>query len=137
MLSENKEKMLGEHKRECFERIVEIQKTHDEWWSRYREAREQAKEAWEERRRERRERIRTNIEKNRKNLAKAAHALERQREHASDHRSKIAETTSDKWSPIYEDWLAEAERKIDDIEASIKRLEGWIEEDEKKLADLE
>lgn len=137
MLSEYKDKMFGEHKRECYEKIAEIQQTHDEWWERYKEAREREREAWEQRRNERRERIRANIEKNRERLAKATDALERQRERAAELRSKIAETRSDKWSQIFEDWLSETERKIDDIEESVRRLEAWIEEDGRKLDEMD
>jgi len=35
MLSERKTEMLGEHKKECFERFEEIKKTHDFFWERH------------------------------------------------------------------------------------------------------
>lgn len=46
--------MFGEHKQECFDRIVEIQKIHDEWWSHLKQVRAA----------EQGERIRANLEKN-------------------------------------------------------------------------
>lgn len=132
-LSELKHQMIGEHKQECYARIQEIKESHDLFW-------QQHKEAWDARKHERERnhseyiaRVERNIEKNKERLRKASNALERQQERAQDIRSKIRETSSEKWEGIFSEWLSEAESKIDDIESSISQISGWIDEDERKL----
>ncbi len=128
-LRDRKHEMLGEHKKECFERIETIKESHDNFWRLYREQQQ-------ERREQRQQKARANIDANLERLRKAANALERQRDHADELRSKIAETTSAKWEAIWSEWLSEAEDKIDDIEQQIERIQGWIEEDERRLGNL-
>jgi len=67
--------MLAEHKRECFDRIIEIRKIHEGWRSHLNGARAQ--------------RIRANLEKNYERTHRASEALERYRTRADELREKI------------------------------------------------
>ncbi len=126
MLSAHKGEMLAEHKRECFDRIQEIRQSHDWWW-------EQLGRERQGRRAEREARIRANLERNRERYRKAADALERCRERADELRSQIAAAWNPTWAERAEQWLWELEAKCADIEASLRQIEGWIEEDEERL----
>lgn len=139
-LSKWKHEMLGEHKQECFERLQEVKRSHDLFWEQYRsahQARHAEKQAqWRSKRREIIAGVERNLEKNREQLRKASDALRHNRNRADDLRDKIRETTSAKWETIFETWLSETEAKIDDIESHITRIQGWIEEGERRLREL-
>jgi hypothetical protein len=128
--SEHKLEMLGEDKTACHERIQEVKEEHERFWNQYREAKNA-------RRGERAQRRRDNLEKNREKYRNAASALERFRDKASELRDKISESSSEKWIGIWSGWLSETETKIDDIEAQLRRIDEWIEEDERRLRELE
>jgi hypothetical protein len=127
--SENKHEMLGEDKKACHERIQEIKEEQERFWEQYKGARANRSS-------DRIERCRTNLEKNREKYRKASDALDRCRNRASELRDKISDSTSAKWNEIWSGWLSEAESKSDDIEAQLRRLDQWIEEDERRLRDL-
>jgi predicted RNase H-like nuclease (RuvC/YqgF family) len=128
-LSEHKHEMLGDDKRICYERIQEVKEEHERFWAQYRRSKEL-------RRSERAERCRANLERNRDKYRRTADALERFRDKAEELRDKISSSTSDKWIEIWSGWLSETEAKIDDIESQLRRIDEWIEEDEKRLAEL-
>lgn len=133
LLSKYKHEMTREHKDEVFERIKEIREQHDIFWGRYREYQEDRQREFEQKRDNARERIEANLEKNREQLRKAEEALERQKDHRRDLEEQIASAWSDNFRDRAEGWLDEANDKIADIEASIERIEGWIEEGRDKL----
>ena len=143
LLSKHKHEMTKEHKAEIHERIVSIRAQHDLFWGRYREYQkekqqiyEQKKQAWEEgqvRRQHAKERIAANIDENKERLRKAEDALERQKQHRSKLESDIASAYSDTFRERAEGWLEECNDKIADIEESIQRLESWIQEGRDKL----
>ncbi len=122
-LSEHKHEMLGEHKKECFDRIQEIKEQHDQFWREHHQAHEA-------RHGDRAQRKEANRVKLREMYRKATDALQRFRDKASELRDKISNSTSDKWTGIWSGWLSETEAKIDDIESQIRRIEGWMEENE-------
>jgi hypothetical protein len=132
-LSECKEEMLGEHKKECHERLQEVRESHDLWWSRYKETwterqsdRQQAKES-------KKDKIRANLETNREKLRTAEERLEKVRDSVEEHRDKLGETTSDKWIGLYTEWIEEGEAKIESIESWINTLHEWIRQGEEQL----
>lgn len=143
LLKKYKHEMIGEHKSEIHERIVSIRQEHDKFWERYRDYQqekqqiyEQKKQAWEEgqaRREQAKERIRANIEKNKESLRKAEDALERQKQHRRKLEDDISSAYSDSFRERAEGWLDECNDKISDIEDSINRLESWIQEGKDKL----
>ncbi|HEY9285113.1 MAG TPA: hypothetical protein VIP46_16795 [Pyrinomonadaceae bacterium] len=138
-----KHEMTREHKAEIHERIVSIRESHDAYWEQYKQYREERakiqeekRRAWEEgkaRREAAKERIRANIDKNEEKLSKARDALRRHQQRCDDLRDQIASAWSDSFRERAEGWLEEAEGKVADIEQHIDRLEGWISEDEGKL----
>ena len=132
-LSESKGEMLGEHKRECHERLREVRESHDIWWSRYKETWDQRHTDHQEARETKRERIRTNLDKNREKLRNAEERLEKVRESVVENRSKLDETTSEKWIGIYTEWIEEGEAKIESIEGWINTLHEWIQQGEEQL----
>lgn len=140
LLSKHKHEMTREHKQEVFERIKRIREQHDIFWGRVREANEEKQRVWEQKQREfedRRDRakdaIRANLEKNKEQLRKAKDALERQEDHRRDLEDKISSAYSDGFRERAEGWLDEANDKIADIESHIERIEGWIGEGRDKL----
>lgn len=139
-LSKWKHEMLGEHKQQCFERLQEVKESHDLFWRQYKAAHQarhdEKQEQWRSKRREIIAGVERNLEKNREQLRKATDALRHNRDRADGLRDKIRETRSPKWEGIYETWLAETEAKIDDIENHISRIQGWIEEGERRLREL-
>lgn len=133
LLSQYKNEMTREHKDEVFERIKEIREQHDIFWGRYKEYQAERQRQFEEKRENARERIEANLEKNKEQLRKAQEALERQKDHRRDLEDQISSAWSDDFRDRAEGWLDEANDKIADIEASIDRIEGWIEEGRSKL----
>ena len=143
LLTKYKHEMIGEHKAEIHQRIVSIREEHDKFWESYRDYQkekqriyEEKKRAWEEgqeRRKQAKERIRANIEKNKESLRKAEDALERQKQHRRDLQDQISSAWSDSFRERAEGWLDECNDKISDIEDSIDRLESWIQEGKDKL----
>jgi predicted nuclease with TOPRIM domain len=126
---EHKHLMLGEDKNTCHRRIQEVKEEHDRFWAQYKRAKQGQRE-------ERAVRCRSNLEKNQERYRNAARALERFRAHADELRDKISNSDSEKWIAIWSGWLAEAEAKIDDVEAQLRRLDDWIEGDETRLREL-
>lgn len=144
MLKEAKHEMLGEHKRQCFDAISEAREANDAWWASYkracasrREERVDRHRQFLERRNDRREKVRSNLEENRQRLAKAADALGNCRRRIDDLREKIATARSDNFRDRAESWLAEELDRESDIERGISRIQDWIEEDERKLRELD
>ena len=140
LLTKYKQEMTKEHKSDIHERIVSIRESHDIFWEQYREYQkekqqiyEQKKEEGKARRDQAKERIRANIEKNKESLRKAEDALARQKQHRSKLEDDISSAYSDSFRDRAEGWLDECNDKISDIENSIERLESWIQEDKDKL----
>lgn len=143
--------MTREDKAEVFLRFSDIRSSHNLFWSRYKEisqvnyertkierekARHEKQRDWEEKQ-EKSRRIRgsieNNISKNKEKLDKATNALEKIKDSRRNLRDKISESYSDNWKRKAEGWLDEMDDKINDIEASIERIRGWIAEDQNKL----
>lgn len=98
-LRDNKHKMLGEHKQECFQRFQEIKEEHELFWSQY-------KQALSTRSSHARQKIKDNLDKNRDRHSKTMEALSRQIDRADELKDKIRETDSVKWATIWAGWLS-------------------------------
>lgn len=141
-LSENKHYMTKADKEECFQAIKESRESHDRFYQKIREfkderlaASQRKQEEFVKKREAWRERTQVNIKKNENKLTRARGALERTRERISEIEYKLIETNSDKWQAIFSEWLSGEQSKETDIEESISRIEGWINEDQSKLND--
>jgi hypothetical protein len=126
LLGKFKHEMIAKHKKTCFVQIQKIRKTHDAAW-------ESIKAKKPRQQSETESRVRKNLEANYERYRKAAIALENfqiGRGHIRtflatfEDPEKVAQATAQ---------LAETERRIKDIEEGIRKLEKWIEEDERTL----
>lgn len=139
-LSDNKTRMTGADKEECFQAIQDSRESHDRFWQKYGEYREERRaasqhrrEEFERKRSEWIDRVHANIASNREKVRKAQGALDRVRAHIEETETKLANTTSEKWTTIFSEWLEKDHEKESEIEESVERIRGWIEDDEGKL----
>lgn len=131
-LSKYKTEMIPEHKGECFDRIKDVQHAQDIWWDNYKRIHDQERE---QKQRDFHDRVRANLNKNKERYAHASEALRKMNRSADDLRDKISSAYNDNWRDNAYGWLSELEDKISDTESHLRRLDEWIEEDERKLRD--
>ncbi|HUW38492.1 MAG TPA: hypothetical protein VMV91_14300 [Rhodocyclaceae bacterium] len=136
MLSENKHRMLKEHKDECFDRILNVRQTHDLFWGEYKEQRTRQRAEAESRRSEVANRVQNNIHANRDKLEKAAEAYTRIRANLESNFEKLESARSSEFAERVAWWIEEDKEKLRSISDSIDRLKEWIEEDETRLSDI-
>lgn len=146
LLSANKARMLFEHKDACYSRIIEIQKDHDAWWGRWKEAAAARTAEWEarqERRQKHQERtvefksrLASNLATNRSRLETAQAALASMEESESNLETKIATAWNDEWKESAEGRLEGLRSKMENTREYISRLEQWITKDEDTLSEL-
>ena len=149
-----KHEMIGEHKAEIHNKIIEIRESHEIFWDHYKVKKAELTELWEERQRvkeqrkrdfeERQERkelakrnLELNIENNKERLEKAENALSKMQSHREELQDKLDSAYNDNFRERCEGWIDELDTKIDDVENQIKRLERWIEEGEDRLRNWE
>lgn len=137
MLSENKQKMLNEHKDEVFERIQEVRQSHDHFWERYRESLNERRRESRERRHAVAEKIRANVRANKEKLANALDAYERVEANVDANRERLSSARSEEFAERVAEWIAEGEEKLQSISESVERIRSWIEEDENRLTELQ
>lgn len=135
--SENKTEMLGGHKKECYEAILEMRRVHDAWWEHLKKIRNEIYEGkqreWERKQEKFRERVQRNLEINYERLSSANASLQRLQDHADELRSNISSAWNDDYADRASGWLSETENQIYEKEQYIRRIEEWIREDEDKL----
>jgi len=150
-LSDSKDVMLPGDKAQAYRALTAAQERLNDAWDRLREAKRELHEArqraWEEKKREREERrreretrheefvarVRANIEKLEDKLERARNALSRNEAHLDKLRSYYDTAWSDKFRDLCSGWIDECEDKTASIREHIERLEGWIEEERRKL----
>jgi vacuolar-type H+-ATPase subunit H len=135
LLSEHKGEMLKEHKDECFALISEARQSHDFFWGRYKEAREQRQAEFHRKREEFIDRTRYNIRANRERLGKALEAYERVQSNLENNIERQSGARSEEFAARVSEWIADDRAKLDSISESIDRLREWIREDERRLED--
>lgn len=139
-----KHEMIGEHKTQVHERILEVRRSHDTFWGHYKSYQQEQSHIYEEKKRNWEEKqqkskdvranIERNIESNKEKLHKAQDALRRIESSRDNLKDKIYESNSDNWKSKARGWLDEMDDKIRDIESHISRIEGWIRESQDKLS---
>lgn len=137
VLSQNKHRMLKEHKDECFARILELRETHDRFWGEYKRGLEHRQAEYAQRRHEIVERVRGNIRANEERLEKATDAFARIRSNLESNAEKLESARSPEFIARVAGWIQEDEEKLRSISESIDRLREWIREDAERLSDLE
>lgn len=150
-LSQNKSQMFGKDKQKAFEALKNASEALNEAWNEWKSARGRAIEqyhaekqaAWEARQAQREARIAKREaweERMRENISKLEDRLDRL-ESALDRRqgnlSKLEDMRDSAWSDSYrdraEEWIAEENERISDIERKIDQVKGWISDMEVKL----
>jgi len=138
-----KHEMTGDDKVEVFNKIKEIRESHDEFWRNFKDRSQELHEAKEDRKRDYEERqdrkekaknsLIENIENNREKLEKAEQALAKQESHRDDLEEKLESAYSESFRERCEGWLDECNEKIRDIESYIDKIKSWIEDGEDRL----
>ncbi len=135
--NENKSDMLPADKHSAYEQLNKAQDRLNEAWARWKEAKnrfhEERQRQWQERQDNRRGRIEANIEKLEGKLDKAENALEKAKAHLAKLESDYDSAWNDKFKERCQEWIDEEESRIRDIEESIDRMRGWLEEQRNKL----
>lgn len=132
-LKEYKRYMTAEHKSEVFERMQEKHAELNHFWEKRKEAQFVRNQEFERKREAFRARTLANIQKNRERLYKAEAAADRCRNHISELEDKLSSATSEEYADRVSGWLSEELNRLSDIQESIERFRGWIDEDESKL----
>lgn len=129
--------MLPADKHSAYEQLNSAQDRLNAAWAAWKEAKsrfhEERKRQWQERQDNRRGRIEANIEKLEDKLDKAENALERAKAHLSKLESDYDAAWSDSFKDRCQEWIDEEEKRISDIEESVDRMRGWLEEERNKL----
>lgn len=149
--SDSKDAVLPGDKAQVYQTLTKAQERLNLAWDRWKAAKsefravqQRAWEAkqrdWEERRREREikqqqfvERVRANIRKLEDKLDNARSALSRNEVHLNKLRDDYASAWNDGFRDRCSGWIDECEDKIRSIREHIERLEGWIDEERRKL----
>jgi hypothetical protein len=150
-LSQNKAEMLGKHKKEAFEALNKTSEALHEAWYIWKSARREAIEqyhaekqaAWEARQAKREAWIAKKEaweERMKENISKLEHRID-QLENVLDRRqsnlSKLEDMRDSAWSDSYSDrvngWIDEENDRIRDIERKIDQIKGWISDMTAKL----
>jgi hypothetical protein len=137
---EKKHLMTKEHNEELWQLFQKIHDSHQTFWQQHNKAWGERKSEldakqrnWEAKQQQFRAKVSENLSRNREKLRSAKDALSRAKDKLSENRDKYYSAETDKWRNIFSEWVAQSEEKVRDIEASIERLQTWIDEDEKKL----
>ena len=135
--NDNKKNMLPGDRNQAYESLQDASRKLDEAWRQWKERnsslREQRQREWDEKHRSFVERVNANIAKLEEKLAKAEAALQKQEAHLDDLREKYDTAWNDSYRERCSDWIDECESRISSIKEHIDRLEGWINEERKKL----
>ncbi|MDO9549928.1 MAG: hypothetical protein Q7J03_03045 [Methanoregula sp.] len=126
LLGKYKHEMIAKHKKTSFDRIQVIRKTHDEAWGSVKAGKPRQQSKTETR-------VRNNLEANYERNRKAVIALENFQIGRGHIRTFLTTCDIPEKVASANIQLAETERRIKDIEDGIRKLEKWIEEDERTL----
>jgi len=142
--TEHKADLLPGDKAQMYKTLSDAQARLDAAWADYKEGANRLwrlkQEAWELRQKQREEkhqlfveRVNANIQKLEGNLEKAKDALDRNETRLEKLRDDYDNAWSDGFKERCSEWIDQCEEKIANIQASIDRLEGWLNEERTKL----
>ena len=126
LLAKFKHERIAKHKKISFERIQEVRRAHDAAWRLATPEKPPQKMAFELR-------VRRNLNANYERYRKAAAALENFQTSAAQLRSIIEGCGNTEEIARATARLAETQARIRDIAEGMRKLETWIEEDERTL----
>ncbi len=127
LLGKFKHEMIAKHKKTSFDRIQKIRETHDAAWGAVKAGKSPKQQSETE------IRVRKNLEVNYERNRKAVIALENFQIGRGHIRTFLTTCEIPEKVASAKAQLAETERRIKDIEDGIRKLEKWIEEDERTL----
>ncbi len=140
---EKKYEMTKEHKAEIHEKFIDVRKSHDLFWGRVREYREEQnklyeekKQVWEDKKlksKEIKERLINNREKLRNTLSNTEDYLYKVEDQIRVLKEKIDNAYSDNYREKHEEFLSERQDKLGEVENQIEKIKGWIQEINEKL----
>lgn len=135
IFNSRKHEMTHEDKQGIFGALRNVQEKLNEWWSFWRESKQEKWVAIREARREKKEEQIANLNER---IEKLEGVLERKETHLEALREKLAEARegSDYESRV-EGWIEEEEAAISDIEEKLDKLRGWKEEAEQYIHTLD
>lgn len=122
LLREHKTDMLAEHKRDCFMRIRNVQKSHDAWWANFKEERHQRQAEYEKRLDE----IGAHLEATREKYDAVRTTL-------ADLRKKAEKIVGRLHLDRQSEWTANAAGQLSKMEAEIAKLENEVAEYEQLI----
>jgi len=143
-LSDNKGEMLGKHKKEAFDALSKASDSLGSAWDMWKTGRQEAadhyrsqkREAWEARQ-AKHEAWETRTRERLANLEDRVSRLEGVLEHKRSNLSKLEDMRDSAHSDTHRErvdgWIEEERDKIADIERKIDQIKGWIAETESKL----
>jgi len=126
LLSQHKDDMTHEHKTDIFENLNRIRNTLDKYWEGYKKESQSKRDDFIAR-------TRRNIAKNQERLEKQYTFLQHLEQNHSKNMDQLYEAKGDDFRNTVQGWIDETEEKISDTRQSITEIEGWIEEDQRKL----
>jgi hypothetical protein len=126
LLGKYKHEMVAKHKKSSFDRIQEIRKNHETAWENTNGEKQRLPDESEAK-------VRKNLELNNERYRKAAGALENFQIGATNLRSLIDAGGNPEQIAKATARLTETQARIKDIAEGMKKLEKWIEEDERTL----
>jgi len=143
-LSQNKGEMLGKHKKEAFDALSSTSDSLGRAWDMWKKGREQAIEhyrsqkraAWEARQAKREAwetKMRENISKLEDRLDRLESALDRRRSNLSRLEDMRDSARSDSYRERVDGWIDEEHERIAEIERKIDQIKGWISDMQAKL----
>ena len=127
LLGKFKHEMIAKHKKTSFDRIQKIRVTHDAAWEAVKAGKSPRQQSETE------SRVRKNLEANYERNRKAVIALENFQIGRGHIRTFLTTCEIPEKVASAKSQLAETELRIKDIEDGIRKLEKWIEEDERTL----
>lgn len=144
VFNDNKRAMLPGDKNQVYQDLVSAQERLNQAWESWKRAKndfhERSRAEYEQRQRNKAEkhrefvrRVEANIENLEEKISKAEYALQHQRNHLENLRDQYSSAWNDSFKDRCSDWIDEAETRISDIEGSIDRMRGWIENERDKL----
>jgi hypothetical protein len=143
-LSQNKEEMLGKHKKEAFDALRSASDSLRRAWDAWKAGRKQAIEhyrsqkraAWEARQAKREAweaRMRENISKLEDRLDRLESALDHRRSNLSKLEGMRDSARFDSYRERVDAWIDEEHDRIAEIERKIEQVKAWISETQAKL----
>lgn len=131
--SSMKNELLSGDRQQTRQSLETTQQQLNDAWEKWKEAKGAQKKEKEEKHQNFVERVEKNIANLEEKLSKSNSALERAEAHLEDLQEQFRTAWNDGFKDRCSEWITETENKIESIKESILRLEGWLDEDRRKL----